>query len=157
MTRTPLRAFCRPFRPFVLLLCLGALAALVPSLAAADCPEDPADTRFHLNQLLLARDVVDREPIGSEAPYVADGERLYIFMNVYNPDGPERELTVHFYHQERDRHSEQSITAGRSPHWRTWVIKRLSERNVGHWHVEVHDPEGCVLGEIDFEVVSADG
>lgn len=131
-------------------LALAALLVMGASTASAQSADD--DATLSLNRLELAREIVDREPQDTEAPYLADGERLYVFIDVHNPDGPERELSVVWHHLDREWQHTQTIEAGQSRRWRTWVTHRLSERTVGQWEVEVLGPDGQLLGSLDFVV-----
>lgn len=119
--------------------------------AAAQSDAEPADPT--LNQAVIAGGVEAHQPVGTEGPFVANGERVYVFLDVNNPGPDPVVYTVNWHHVDRDRQSSQTIEAGRSPRWRTWVYRRATERTAGSWRVEVVAPNGDVQAELDFTIV----
>ncbi|MCA9564436.1 MAG: DUF2914 domain-containing protein [Myxococcales bacterium] len=105
-----------------------------------------------LNRLLTASEIVDREPQGESAEFSSDGNRVYVFVDVYNPDTEGGELTMTWTHEGGSSHS-QTVEYGQSRRWRTWAARRMNERQEGEWTVTVTNSQGEVLGEVSFEVV----
>lgn len=139
-----------PFSASADLLEADVVGALEPAASREEALQvSPAVT---LNRLLAAHQIEAREPLGVGVPHLNDGSRVYVFIDVRNPDGPEGELTVSWHHNDRDREYEQTIEYGTSPRWRTWVARRMVERHIGSWSVTVSDAQGVVVGDLDFEV-----
>ncbi len=134
----------------IVMTLLATVALAASSSAAFACEE--GEGVVSLNRLQTARAIESREPVGSELPLTADGERVYVFIDVHNPDGPDGELTVVWKHHDRNREYTQTIEYGSSVRWRTWVARRMPERYVGSWSVEVYDEVGTEVGYLEFEV-----
>jgi hypothetical protein len=105
-----------------------------------------------LTRSLLARRIENREPVGVADAFEADGERVYLFMEVDNRAGPEAALTVRWTHAATGEVFEQVVRAGRSPSWRTWAHRTLFPNLTGSWRVEVVTSSGCRVGAVDFDV-----
>jgi hypothetical protein len=130
-------------------------AAFATSAVACD---DEFWVDVDLNRALVTRGVEDREPLDAEGPFEADGERLYIFLDVDNRWEPNVDLVVRWTHEESELAFTQTINVGQSRRWRTWVYHRMSPARAGHWNVAVslsEDFGGDPLTSLDFEVVPA--
>jgi hypothetical protein len=147
MTRSTMRCTL----PVALCVALLATAAARPTLAEGD--ESAAGPV--LNRAVVARGVEGHLPLGTEGPFVADGDRLYIYLEVANPGAEQVLYTVNWHHLDRDRSFSQTIEVGHGPRWRTWVYHRMGAGRLGRWHVDVVAPGGQVQAELDFELVAA--
>jgi hypothetical protein len=133
------------------LLLVAVLVVLFTAAAGAGRASAQADAGHSdpvLSRAVVARALEDRLPLETEGPYVADGERLYIFLEVANPGAP-CVYTVNWHHVDRDRSFSQTLDIGRSRAWRTWVYHGMSASRVGRWHVEVVAPGGEVQAQLD--------
>jgi len=106
-----------------------------------------------INRSATAIDVSRREPVGVSSVFSANNVPVYVFMEIDNSDGPQRELTVRWNHLESDHVFEQTIPAGVSPTWRTWVYHIVRPEFTGRWHVEILAPGSCPVAELYFEAV----
>ena len=106
-----------------------------------------------INRTATATDVSRREPVGVNSVFSANDVPVYVFMEVNNADGPEREMTIRWNHLESDHVFEQTIPAGVSPTWRTWVYHIVRPQWTGRWHVEILAPGSCPVAELYFEAV----
>lgn len=142
-------------RRFKLLLAFATTAAaslaLAPPVAADECGEEVALSVV----ATAATDIVDREPVGTSGPFHANGEHVHIHLRVDNSAGPEQELTVVWLHG--DFEHAQTIEVGVSSRWRTAVRQRMRASSVGQWRVQVLHGSGCVLAELELEVVPESG
>ena len=102
-----------------------------------------------IRRAVVARGVEAREPVGTEGPFPASGEPLYVFMEVNNPD-TELVLEVRWFHDASGHQFGQRVTAGVSPRWRTWVRHRVQPTQAGEWRVEVRTPGGCLAAALTF-------
>jgi hypothetical protein len=100
-----------------------------------------------VTQLVLARQVVDRQPLDlvGDRPVEADGERVYGFIRVFNK-GPATMLTMVWRRDGRVVHRYR-LEVGRSPAWHTWSLLRATRANTGRWTVAVVDAGGASLAE----------
>lgn len=129
-------------------LTASTLSIFCAASAFADPPED-----VHLNRLLATRQVEDREPSDTEGIFYADGERLYVFIDVYNRTEPDLTVTVVWHRVDTDREFSTELEVGESRRWRTWAYHRMSESQAGQWEVTIIDNQGRELGQLEFEVV----
>ena len=134
-----------------LLLFLGPASSF---FAWAEGEEAVEEEGISLNRAVAAREIQNREPLNTEGPFTADGERLYIYLDVCNPTGEHQELTVTMHHLDRDRQVTQTVDVGPSRRWRTWVYHRMRSSQAGDWRVEVRAPDGSLLSEMSFQVVA---
>lgn len=128
-----------------------AVAATTPAPVLAPAPVSE-DCGVSLNRAVLARRIDGREPVGVADAFEADGERVYLFMEVDNRAGPEAALTVRWTHAATSEVFEQVVRAGRSPSWRTWAHRTLYPTLTGAWRVEVVTASGCRIASRDFAV-----
>ena len=117
---------------------------------------EPMGCGFSLNRALAATDVQDREPVGVNGPFEASGQPVYIFVDVHNPDGPEQTLTFEWNHPASGHTYSQTMDAGVSPRWRTWVRHRVRDGQHGAWTVDVLTADGCSLDRVTFEVAEGE-
>lgn len=111
--------------------------------------DDASPCGATIRRATIARGVEAREPVGTHEPFEATGEPLYVFLEVNNPDA-EMELRVRWFHDASDHRFGQTITAGVSPRWRTWVRHRVQPSQTGEWRVEVFTPGECLATRLRF-------
>lgn len=131
----------------------GSATATASREAASFLTRLSQDCAVTLNRVSLARGVdrPQREPFGVSRHFVADGSPVYVFMDVHNPSGPEQEMTVRWEHLGSDHTFTQTIPAGASPRWRTWVYHRIWPGQLGDWRVQILTPSACQVAELTFE------
>lgn len=105
-----------------------------------------------LNRSLVARSIENREPVGTRSPFEADGEPVHVFMELNNPN-TEATMTVRWFHDGSQHRFGQTITAGVSPSWRTWVRHRILPEQTGRWRVQIFAPGECLAGELSFDAI----
>ena len=120
----------------------GAPTGVAQAPAASPCGST-------IRRAVVARGVEAREPVGTESPFPASGQPLYVFMEVNNPD-TELVLEVRWFHDASGHQFGQRVTAGVSPRWRTWVRHRVQPTQAGDWRVEVRTPGGCLAAALTF-------
>ena len=105
-----------------------------------------------VNRAVVARRIEDREPVGTQGPFEANGEPLHVFLELNNPN-TEARVTVRWFHDGTQHQFGQDITAGVSPSWRTWVRHRILPEQTGRWRVEVFAPGECLAARLQFDGV----
>jgi hypothetical protein len=133
------------------LVLLASMTAWADPVAPG--PEASPPAAPTLSRAVIARGVDHHLPTGTDAPFTADGERLYVYLEVDNP-GAETVYTVRWHQLDNDRHFTQTIEVGHSPRWRTWVYHSMTASHAGQWEVEVVAPDGSVQSTLDFQVVA---
>lgn len=129
---------------------------LIPSTPSGSAGHTTTNERscgLSINRTATAVDVSRREPVGISSVFSANDVPVYVFMEVDNTDGPEREMTIRWNHLDSDHVFEQTIPAGVSPTWRTWVYHIVRPQWTGRWHVEILAPGSCPVAELYFEAV----
>ena len=105
---------------------------------------------------VAAREVVDRNPVDTDGPFVANGDPVYIHLTIDNSAGPEQEVTVQWNHLDTENQMTRNLQVGQSRRWRTWAYHRMRPSQVGDWRVLILDAQGCVLAQLDFGVYAAE-
>jgi len=132
-------------RPLPVLTIASAALALLVSMSMAS-PASAEDALF-VRELLLARNVLDREPVEPTDQFGATDPRAYAFARIENTGEP---TTVTFvWYRDETFHGVATLTVGTSPGWRTWSSAELSP---GAWRIEIADSAGKVLAGRQFFV-----
>lgn len=115
-------------------------------------PELHARDGLSLERLVVARDVIDREPVGSGARFEAGEGRIYAFVEAANHREGEADLQVTFEGPGARSVGHVALTIPANvPRWRTWAYSRLIDEP-GEWHAVVRTTDGEVLGRTRFHV-----
>jgi hypothetical protein len=121
---------------------LALAEASSPKLAAT--VENP-DIAVH--DLVLARDVIDREPAELTATFSPRDGRAFAHAKIYNPGAPTEVSFVWLY--DDALYATVDMKVGTSVRWRTWSS---AEVWLGKWRVQIVSADGQVLAENDFTV-----
>ncbi|MDG5765926.1 DUF2914 domain-containing protein [Balneolales bacterium ANBcel1] len=116
------------------------------SFAGQPPEENHSDTLF-IRDFLLARDVVEREPVDTLQSYNMSDARAWCFARIHNSDSMQ-DVTFEWYYEE-ELYFEMSSKIGLSPNWRTYSSVGLQP---GSWRVLIKNRDGRVLEEIRFMV-----
>ncbi len=111
-----------------------------------DDSEMNRDTLFVID-FVLAKDVLEREPVEIVDSYNIDDSRAWSFARIHNS---EMMQNIHFewYHDD-ELYFEMSTRIGISSDWRTYSSVTLQP---GHWRVVLKDRHGQALDKIRFDV-----
>ena len=123
----------------------GAFAALLVAL-----PGQPgaAAEQTAVNDFLLSRTIVDREPAEVTESFSASDDQAYAFARVNNPGTP---TSVSFvWHRDNHHHATIHMNVGTSSSWRTWSSVKLQP---GLWSVQLVSENGQVLGQKSFRII----
>ena len=115
-------------------------------------PERRAGAPLRVHRFVVARDVVDREPVDAGETFAASDERLFAFFEFRNRGGDEQELSVTFEGPDgrTTGHVMLSVPAD-VWRWRTWAWTRGADEP-GEWTAQVHDADGALIGSQTFTV-----
>lgn len=123
----------------------GAFAALLVALSGQ--PGAAADPTA-VNDFLLSRTIVDREPAEITESFSASDDQAFAFARVSNPGAP---TSVSFvWHRDNHHHATIHMNVGTSSAWRTWSSVKLQP---GLWSVQLVSENGQVLGQKSFRIV----
>lgn len=130
---------------FVKVVMAGAFAALLVAL-----PGQPgaAAEPTAVNDFLLSRTIVDREPAEVTESFSASDDEAFAFARVNNPGAP---TSVSFvWHRDNHHHATIHMNVGTSSAWRTWSSVKLQP---GLWSVQLVSENGQVLGQKSFRII----
>ncbi len=99
-------------------------------------------------EAVIARDVVDREPVDAGSAFTADVERLFCWMKV---EGAEAGTMLEHVWKFAGYEWVVPLEVG-ATHWRTFSNKRILPEWTGEWTVEIRDETGNVLKTVTFTV-----
>jgi len=102
---------------------------------------------LYVKEFLLAKDVVEREPIDTVQTFDLQDDTGWCYAKIYN-EGPIRDLDFKWYH-DGELYYTFDARIGSSHNWRTYSSVTLKE---GSWRVELTGPKDRVLKEIRFHV-----
>ena len=122
------------------------LAAALLAVGAAWQPGQAAEMP-QLNDFVLTRDMIDREPAEPVDGFASADRRGFAFARVKNPGEP---TSVSFvWTRDNHHHATVHMNVGTSPSWRTWSSVNLQP---GLWDVQIVSEAGQVLGQKTFRV-----
>jgi hypothetical protein len=119
-----------------------------PSLAGAPTP-DPEG--LEIKQLVMAKRLEGRKPDGVATEFELTDGTIYCHVEAVNRKGPERKLTVKWFHEGTEFHR-VILTVGKGPIWRTWAKHTLRQRHHGSWECTVQNEQDVLIGAVKFTV-----
>lgn len=127
------------------------------STAIADAIDVVVDETLTLRRMVLARDVIDREPVGliGDDERFAVGDRANVFVEFANAGSEGRELTVKWSGLDGRFSPEPttvSIPVGKR--YRSRAYTRPLRRE-GSYQVSILGPDGGVVHSLAFDVITA--
>ncbi len=102
---------------------------------------------LYVEEFLLAKDVVEREPVDVVQSFEMDDERAWGFAVIHSTYQMHK-VTFRWYHED-ERYFTFDSNVGRSPNWRTYSSVGLQP---GSWRVELYNEFDEKLEEIRFHV-----
>jgi hypothetical protein len=122
--------------------------AQAPAPAPAPAPTAAAAPDVTVDEAVVARTVVDRQPQDTASTFPADVGQLNCWNRVTGAGG----TSIHhvWFHGDTQV-GDVELQIGGSP-WRTWSRKTVPADWTGAWHVEIRNAAGTVLKRIDFTV-----
>jgi hypothetical protein len=131
-----------------------------PSAPSPDAVRSPdrggrSTEGLRVRRVVVATDVVDREPVGASERFDGDEERLFVFVDLANA-GEATEVVVTFEPEVSSREAhvtglvELDVPGGVRRH-RTWAWSR-NVHAPGRWSAVVRDLDGAELARAPFVV-----
>lgn len=127
------------------------VAAATPSVPIRTEAPPRHATDLHIQRLVVARGVIDREPQGVDTVFAPDEKRLFAFVEVDNPERAPGDLKVTFIKPDGTSQPPVDLEVGASPRWRTWAFTRQAHAT-GTWKAVVRNESGRVLASTEFDV-----
>jgi hypothetical protein len=127
------------------------------SEARALTPElTPAEAGPRIEKIVLARGVnrsdTERAPVETGTSFEVDGRRVYVFLEVDNPDEAAGELSVGWLPPGRQREiGTVTVSVKAVKKWRTWAYNKYITKP-GLWHAVVHNASGQIIARAPFEM-----
>ena len=100
----------------------------------------------------ICQDVVDREPVDAGVSFASSVGTLYCFTKITGAQEATQITHVWYFGAEERARVDLDVN---SATWRTWSSKIIQTHEVGSWRVDVLDPAGTVLKELQFEITES--
>ncbi len=126
---------------------LIAAAFLLFGSASALLAQDAGQSTLTVDRIVIAENIVDREPEGEGSSFSAETQKLYCFTHI---KGAEGETTITHRWMRGDSVMAEVQLPVKSSSWRTWSSKNFVPGWAGDWKVQVLDGNGTVLKEVTF-------
>ncbi len=107
-----------------------------------------------VSRMVMARGVEERAPVDESVRFsAADSGRIYAFLEIQNPEGEERDITLTWRTLGDGARNLSSVEVHVGPHrrWRTWAYTRQL-RTPGRYEAIVRDHEDRVIARHPFVV-----
>lgn len=102
-----------------------------------------------VSEMVIAKDVADREPVEAGTVFPTDIERLYCHIRT----GSIAPATIiHVWYRDGERVAEIPLQIGAASSWRTWSSKAIFPAVPAAWRVEIVAEDGTLLAQTDFTV-----
>jgi hypothetical protein len=137
--------------PLATAFAAATVTAAGPAATARTETAPQRATDLHVERLVVARGVVDREPQGVDTVFALDEKRLFAFVEVDNPEHAPGDLKVTFVRPDGTSQPPVDLDVGASPRWRTWAFTRQAHAT-GTWKAVVRNESGRVLASTEFDV-----
>ncbi len=111
----------------------------------------PAVAGPQVVRLVMARDVVAKQPVGEASRFPADGGRVFAWAHVDNTGGPAAPLVFVWSRDGREVYR-KPVTVKPSPRWRTWSRRWMHPQHAGAWRVDLERADGERLGSVAFTI-----
>lgn len=132
------------FPKLIVLLVVVSVFSFLPAVTQA---QEAAS--FDVAVAAICQDVVDREPVDAGVSFAASVGTLYCFTKITGAQEATQITHVWYFGGEERARVDLDVN---SATWRTWSSKIIQTHEVGAWRVDVLDPEGTVLKELQFEI-----
>lgn len=109
--------------------------------------DDMSKDTLYVREFILAKDVVEREPVDIVDSYAMTDARAWSFARIHN-SSVMQDVFFEWYYED-ELYFEMNSKIGVSPNWRTYSSVGLQP---GSWRVILKNQEGDTLDEIQFHV-----
>ena len=106
-----------------------------------------AGTEVTIRDFVIARDIVDREPVEVTDSFLTSDSRAFAFARINNPGDPTTLSFMWTYNSVH--HATVDLKIGTSVSWRTWSSIELAP---GNWEIKVVTEDGTVIAKTAFTV-----
>ena len=128
------------------LFACAVFAVLVGFSVIAPQPAS-AGTELSVRDFVIARDIIDREPVDVTDTFLVSDSRAFAFARISNPGDP---TTLSFmWTYNNIHHATVDLKIGTSGSWRTWSSVELAP---GTWEIKVVTEDGTVIAKTAFTV-----
>ncbi len=101
--------------------------------------------------IAIAKDVVEKIPVGASRLFLNDINILFCFTAVDNPF--KNNKIIHTWKHDGQDYFKSFIRVGESSYWRCWSRITIRPEMAGDWQVVVTDTVGSYLDSIEFSII----
>jgi len=118
--------------------------------------EKPKPDLQNISDILMIKDIkickgiYKRTPVGADVIFTNNVDSLYCYTRIQNT-GAKKEVK-HVWYYEDQIMTQVRYNVKKSNIYRSWTKKTISPNQVGWWRVDVHDPDGTIIGSKKFEI-----
>ena len=120
-------------------------------MAASSSPGSAAPAvNLRVLSATICSGIEDRMPAGVGTSFPSSVQRVYVWSQIEAREIPSR--IRHIYYLKGRKISDVTLEV-RSPNWRTWSYKSISDnRYHGQWRVDIASDGGKILRRLYFEI-----
>ena len=118
--------------------------------------EKPKHDLYSDSDILLIKDIkicksiYKRTPVGADVIFTNNVDSLYCYTRIQNT-GSKKEVK-HVWYYEDQIMTQVRYNVKKTNIYRSWTKKTILSNQVGHWRVDVQDPDGTIIGSKKFEI-----
>jgi hypothetical protein len=133
-----------------LFLSASFVLLILVSFSRSSFAEEAAGATVTVVDLKIAKDIVEREPVGISNTFPANVGKLYCFSRL--KVDVDATSIFHSWYFNDEKVTQVELNVKKSGGFRTYSSKTIMENQKGKWEVEVLDTEGNVLKSITFTI-----
>lgn len=123
-------------------------------IVADETKNDSVEHHLRINTIIVAMEIIDREPVGSSKLFLDDIDQLFCYTSVHNL--VDNNKIIHKWKFNGNEYFSNVIDIGNSDSWRCWSQITVRPELAGDWRVSVTDTLGTEIGSIDFSILNTD-
>ena len=103
-----------------------------------------------IKDIKICKSIYKRTPVGADVVFTNNVDSLYCYTRIQNT-GAKKEVK-HVWYYEDQIMTQVRYNVKKSNIYRSWTKKTILSTQVGWWRVDVHDPDGTIIGSKKFEI-----
>ena len=114
--------------------------------------EDVQVHSLHLRDIQICKNIVKRNPEGTDVFFNNDVDSLFCYTRIQNQSKKQEVKHVWYYKDQLMTQIRYNIK--KSNIYRSWTRKTILPHQVGHWRVDVQDSAGKIIGSKKFQITN---
>jgi len=114
--------------------------------------EDVQVHSLHLRDIQICKNIVKRNPEGTDVFFNNDVDSLFCYTRIQNQS--KKQEVKHVWYYEDQLMTQIRYNIKKSNIYRSWTRKTILPHQVGHWRVDVQDSAGKIIGSKKFQITN---